>query len=127
MKMHKVRLNPILFLILIALTLSACRQAAPSPATATTTATLLPTATPTETPQETALATQTPTPTPSATVETVDITEAQLPNYQLTALLKYVERYLSVNEIISYTNTTGTTLDQLPLIIPPAKRTGAFH
>ena len=124
--MHKVRLNPILFLILIALTLSACRQAAPSPATATTTATLQPTATPTETPHETALATQTPTPTPSATVETVDITEAQLPNYQLTALLKYVERYLSVNEIISYTNTTGTTLDKLPLIIPPAKKDRGF-
>jgi len=46
--------------------------------------------------------------------------------YTLQAVLDYDQHHLAVTEIISYTNRTGTALDDLVILIEPNRYTGVF-
>lgn len=48
-------------------------------------------------------------------------------HYQLDVSMDYYSRYANVVEKISYTNTTGTELTQIPLHIPMRHYPGSYH
>ena len=51
---------------------------------------------------------------------------SQRPQYHLTAELDYDRHYLSVEEVIRYTNQTSETIPDLLLLVEPSRYPGAF-
>lgn len=58
--------------------------------------------------------------------ETTQPPAPQLSQYLLDVKLDYPNRELAVAESINYLNTTGSTLESIPLIVEPARRAGVF-
>ncbi|HLE15774.1 MAG TPA: hypothetical protein VI776_13585, partial [Anaerolineales bacterium] len=52
---------------------------------------------------------------------------SQRPQYHLTAELDYDRHYLSVEEVIRYTNQTSETIPDLLLLVEPSRYPGAFR
>jgi hypothetical protein len=104
--------------LIVLMGLSACQPAQ----TAEPTLTPSPTATlPLPTPTEdfpAAIPSPTPTETPSE--------ETRRTQYHFDLNLNYPAGSLTAIETIGYTNNTGDTLTELPLIVPPAQQAGAF-
>lgn len=48
-------------------------------------------------------------------------------HYQLEAVLDYPQHVLSVSETITYTNDIGEALDNLALVVEPARQEAVFH
>lgn len=134
----------------LTLALAACgNQTAPAPSTAATALPSPASASPTvvtvapkptviaepasAAPTMTATATQmppTPTATPRATVAAVPAIETTPPErtqYRLAATLDYARHHLAVTQTITYVNTTGETLDQLPLVVEANRQPGVFQ
>ena len=79
--------------------------------------------TPTSAPQETTPIMVAETPLPTNTIEpTPTITEespASNLSYQLDVSLDYAGHVMTISQNVDYTNTTGSSLSELPVIIPP--------
>ena len=89
---------------------------------------LVPTPPPTFTPRPTS--TFPPTRTPRPLHPAVTATPTPWPwdraptQYTLEARFDYLRQQVQVQEVITYTNTTGQPLDQIPLILEPARYPG---
>jgi hypothetical protein len=62
--------------------------------------------------------------TPAPTTADYPLTQPTL--YDLEVELDYDTKSLAVNQTITYTNNTGRSLDELPILVPPADRDGIF-
>lgn len=70
--------------------------------------------------------TASPTHTSEITPTSESTTQHESISYQMNVSLNYNEHSLSVYQIIGYTNDTGESLSELPLIVPPSHNEGAF-
>jgi hypothetical protein len=134
----------------LTLALAACgNQTAPAPSTAATALPPPASASPTvvtvapkptviaepasAAPTMTATATQMP-PTPTATPRTtvaatpaIETTPPERTQYRLAATLDYARHHLAVTQTITYVNTTGEVLAQLPLVVEANRQPGVFQ
>lgn len=62
--------------------------------------------------------------TPTPTTADYPLTQPTL--YDLEVMLDYDSKSIAVNQTITYTNSTGRSLDELPILVPPAQRDGVF-
>ncbi len=94
---------------------------------------LVPTLPPTSTPRPTSTFPPTRTPLPLLPTETPTATPTPWPwdqaptQYLLEARFDYLRQQVQVQEVITYTNTTGQPLDQIPLILEPARYPGVLY
>ena len=122
--MRHFKAGAIFILLSVLILPSAC-----SPTLITSTPTDTPTALPS--PKPTVTSSISPQAAPTSIIDqtppTPDLASQSSPiGYQMKVSLNYSDHTLSVYQIIDYTNSTGDSLTEIPLIVPPAQVEGAF-
>ncbi len=128
----KSRVRWLLSGILLALLIALC-YAALEPLLWSWSFPLVPTLPPTRTPRPTSTFPPTRTPVPLLPTKTPTVTPTPWPwgraptRYAFDLTIDYYLQQIQVWEVVTYTNTTGKTLTELPMILDPARYPGVLY